>query len=101
MQRALCGATVLTILGGLGTAGAQPAPVPPPPAAMFIVEKACQAAGGMEAFNKLGILAIGMEREEITQDGKTVRSNMGVFMSDARTDPGSLRDARGTDRRRR
>lgn len=81
MHRALCGATALTILSGLGTVGAQPAPAPPPPDPKVVVEKACQVAGGMKAFNELGILAIGMEREEITQDGKTTRSNMGIFTS--------------------
>ncbi|MCU0293858.1 MAG: hypothetical protein MUF10_18050 [Thermoanaerobaculaceae bacterium] len=88
MQRLFCGAAALTILGGLGTVAAQPAPAPPPPDPKVIVERSCQAAGGMEAFNKLGTLGIGMEREEITQDGKTVRSSMGVFMATPGPIPG-------------
>lgn len=89
MQRVLCGATAI-ILGGLGTAGAQPAPPPPPPDAKVIVEKACKAAGGMDAFRKLGILGINMEREEVTQDGKTVRSTVGVFMATPGPIPGRM-----------
>jgi hypothetical protein len=89
MQRAICGATALTILGGLGTAGAQPTP-PPPPDPKVIIQKACEAAGGMDAFRKLGILGINMEREEITQDGKMTRSTMGIFISTPGPIPGRM-----------
>ncbi len=83
MHRAFCGAAAFTLIGGLatGTAGAQSSPAPQPPDPKVIVNKACEAGGGMEAFNKLGILGISMEREEITQDGKTVHSTTGIFLS--------------------
>ena len=66
--------TALRVLAviGVGLVAAVPASAqvePKPPAADTAVRKACAAAGGLEAFNKLGIVGIACKSEEVTQDG--------------------------------
>ncbi len=54
-------------LAAAATAGAQAQP--PAPTADEVVARACDAAGGVAAFNSLGILGIAWKSEEVTQDG--------------------------------
>jgi hypothetical protein len=70
----------LTVLGGgllvAATAMAQKSATPPAPDALL--KRACDAAGGLEAFNRLGILAIASKSEEVSQEGEvttTLRTN--------------------------
>jgi hypothetical protein len=42
----------------------------PPPNPTVAVKRACDAAGGLGAFEKLGVLQLQIRREEVTQDGK-------------------------------
>lgn len=72
-------------LCGAGVSIAQPA-APPLPDPKVLVQRACDAVGGLDAFRKLGILSIQMDREEITQDGKVYNDSQLVMM----TTPGPL-----------
>ncbi|HVN75368.1 MAG TPA: hypothetical protein VMT19_03560 [Thermoanaerobaculaceae bacterium] len=61
-----------TVVLGLGmaiatVAAAQEKPAAPTPDE--IVRRACKAAGGVEAFNKLGIVGIATKSEEVSEDG--------------------------------
>jgi len=62
----------LTVLGcGVlvaASAAAQKQATPPTPEALL--KRACDAAGGMKAFNDLGILAVAAKSEEVTQEGE-------------------------------
>jgi len=54
------------------------------PAPQEIVARACQAAGGLQAFQKLGFLRLELSSSEVTQDGKTQESNkVLIFHPDA------------------
>ncbi len=54
-------------LAAAATAGAQAQPAAP--TAAEVVRRACDAAGGVAAFNDLGIVGIASKSEEVTQDG--------------------------------
>jgi hypothetical protein len=62
----------LTVLGcGLLVAGPTAAQhVPTPPTPELALKRACDAAGGLEAFQNVGILAIATKSEEVTQEGE-------------------------------
>jgi len=73
----------LTVLGGgflvAATATAQKSATPPAPD--VLLKRACDAAGGLEAFNRLGIMAIASKSEEVSQEGEvttTLRTNFFV-----------------------
>lgn len=71
--------STVALLGGAWISAAQPtaAPIPDP---KVLVRRACDAAGGLDAFRKLGILGIQMDREEVTQDGKVHNESHLVIM---------------------
>ena len=79
----------MAVLGGAWTAAAQPqaASVPDP---KVVVQRACDALGGLDAFRKLGILGIQTDREEITQDGKVSNDSYLVIMDTPGPIPGRL-----------
>lgn len=55
---------------GLAVAAAAGAQVQPPaPTPDEVVRRACDAAGGLEAYKKLGIVGIAAKSEEVTQEG--------------------------------
>jgi len=54
-------------LAAVAVAGAQEQPQPPTPDE--VVRRACDAAGGLEAYRSLGIVGIASKSEEVTQDG--------------------------------
>jgi hypothetical protein len=56
---------------------AQPKAAAPSPSEA--VSRACDAAGGMDAFNALGIVEAKINYEEVTQDGQTNTSSKGFF----------------------
>ncbi len=57
-----------------------------PPTPDEAVRRACEAAGGLDAFRQLGVLQVAVNREEVTQDGHTSQSR---FVSTFAT-PGPL-----------
>ncbi|MGV8039645.1 MAG: hypothetical protein AB2L07_06060 [Thermoanaerobaculaceae bacterium] len=77
------------LLGHAWTSTAQPAaaPLPDPKA---LVQRACDAVGGLDAFRKLGILGIQVDREEVTQDGKVTNDSQLVIMDTPGPIPGRL-----------
>ena len=67
-----------SVILGLGLvvaamAAAQESPSPPTPEE--IVRRACDAAGGLQAFKNLGIVAIAIRSEEVSQEG-TINTSM-------------------------
>lgn len=69
---------------------AQEAPAAPAPSALL--RQACDAAGGMAAFNALGLVEVRIKREEVTQDGQTTAQSKGfVFLAPGPT-PGRTED---------
>jgi hypothetical protein len=56
---------------------AQEQAAPPEPTAA--VKRACDAAGGLDAFKSLGIVELRIKREEVTQDGKVIDSAKKLF----------------------
>ncbi len=78
---------------GAGLVAAMPVSAqaePKPPAADVAVRKACAAAGGLEAFNKLGIVGIASRSEEVTQDGHITKSEKDYFFSTPGPTPGRM-----------
>lgn len=72
----------LTVAGiGCLAAGPLQAQAPPaPPTAEVAVRRACDAAGGLEAFQKLGILGITQKSDEVMQDGTTTSTTRLVYL---------------------
>ncbi len=63
-----------------------------PPTPMVAIKRACDAAGGLEAFNKLGVLELQIKREEVTQEGQvTNTSKIFSFLAPGPT-PGRTED---------
>jgi hypothetical protein len=60
------------------------------PTAVAAVKKACDAAGGLDAYRKMGILQIELTREEITQDGHTSSTRNAFFFVAPGPTPGRL-----------
>lgn len=91
MRRASEGmmAAILVLLGGTSTLMAQPSGSAPPDPRQ-IVRKACDALGGLEAFRKLGILGLTVEREEISQDGSLTSDSSQIIISTPGPIPGRL-----------
>lgn len=91
MRRAINGVmtAILILLGGGVSLLAQPSS-PPPPDPRQIVRKACDALGGIEAFRKLGILGMTVEREEISQDGNITSDSSQIIISTPGPVPGRL-----------
>ena len=78
---------------GVGLVAAVPASAqaePKPPAADVAVRKACAAAGGLEAFNKLGIVGIASRSEEVTQDGHVTNQLKNFYFLSPGPTPGRL-----------
>ena len=61
----------VAVLMATSAASALAAGAPPVPSPDDAVSRACAAAGGMDAFRALGILAVTMTSDEVTQDGET------------------------------
>jgi hypothetical protein len=79
-------AMAATLSGRLAAAqGAERTPLPG-----AIIERACQAAGGWEAFQKLGIVKLGVKQEEITQEGKVEKTEMNYWVGLPGPVPGRL-----------
>ena len=78
---------------GTGLVAAMPVSAqaePKPPAADVAVRKACAAAGGLEAFNKLGIVGIAGRSEEVTQDGHVTNTLKNFYFLSPGPTPGRL-----------
>ena len=69
---------------------AQEAAVAPPPSEA--VRRACDAAGGMAAFNALGVVEVKIKREEVTQEGQTTAQTKGIFFLAPGPTPGRTED---------
>lgn len=69
---------------------AQDTPVAPTPSEA--VSRACDAAGGMDAFSALGIVEAKIKREEVTQDGKTSSQEKAFFFLAPGPTPGRTED---------
>jgi hypothetical protein len=69
---------------------AQEAAVAPPPSEA--VRRACDAAGGMAAFNALGVVEVRIKREEVTQEGQTTAQTKGFFFLAPGPTPGRTED---------
>jgi hypothetical protein len=73
-----------------------------PPTPMAAVKHACDAAGGLATFDKLGVLELTIKREEVTQEGKVTDTAKKVFFltpgpTPARTEDPQLRVVAGDD----
>jgi hypothetical protein len=66
-----------------------PTAAPTPDAA---VKRACDAAGGLEAFTKLGVLELQIKREEVMQDGKVSNTAKNLFFLAPGPTPGRTED---------
>ncbi|MGE5236480.1 MAG: hypothetical protein ACM3O7_09040 [Acidobacteriota bacterium] len=81
-------ATAILVAGqAFAQGGASAAPTP-----QDVVQQLCAAAGGLEAFDRLGILQIAVKREEVTQDGHTLDTKSGLFVKTPGPIPGRLED---------
>ena len=69
---------------------AQEAPAAPAPSEL--VRRACDAAGGMAAFNALGLVEVKIKREEVTQDGQITAQSKGVIFLAPGPTPGRTED---------
>jgi hypothetical protein len=67
-------------MGALATWALAQAPDEAVPEADVVVERACQAAGGWDAFKKGAVLKIAVSQEEITQDGKVTKTQSGYVV---------------------
>jgi len=56
------------------------------------VSRASAAAGGMEAFNALGVVEVKIQREEVTQDGTTTNQTKAFFFQAPGPTPGRTED---------
>ncbi len=84
MQRALATVFLGTMLVGSAAAAAEA----PSPSA--VVAKACDAAGGLDAFNGLGIVKAKVSSQEITQDGKNLNRTKALYFQAPGPVPGRL-----------
>lgn len=76
-------------LGGVSFAGAQDFGASTP-TAVAAIQNACDTAGGLDAFRKLGIVQVEVTREEITQDGRTNKVRNGFFFAAPGPTPGRM-----------
>jgi len=65
---------------------------PAAPAPSELVRRVCDAAGGMAAFNALGLVEVKIKREEVTQDGQTTAQSKGVIFLAPGPTPGRTED---------
>ncbi len=78
---------------GAGLVAAMPVSAqaePKPPAADVAVRRACAAAGGLETFTKLGIVAVACKSEEVTQDGHVTSTLKNFYFLSPGPTPGRL-----------
>ena len=78
---------------GLGLLAARPLLAqggPTPPAPEVAISRACDAAGGLQAFKGLGILGIGSKSEEVTQEGKVTTTLKNFYFAAPGPVPGRL-----------
>jgi hypothetical protein len=68
----------------------QNAATPPAPAAA--VKGACDAVGGLTAFNTLGVVQLHIRREEVTQDGQIAKTEKALFFLAPGPTPGRTED---------
>jgi hypothetical protein len=83
----------LALVAGLLAAApllGQNAATPPSPAAA--VRGACDAVGGLAAFNTLGVVQLHIRREEVTQDGKITKTEKALFFLAPGPTPGRTED---------
>jgi hypothetical protein len=69
---------VLAAVATVANALAQSAPATPPPADELI-RKACDAAGGLDAFRALGIVHLTLDRSEVAKDGTETKDQISFF----------------------
>lgn len=84
---AVSGAAALILMATAGVAqdfGAQA------PTAVAAIKQACDAAGGLDAFRKLGVVQIEVTREEITQDGHASTVRNGFYFAAPGPTPGRM-----------
>ena len=79
----------LLLAAALGPATLLAQPATPPDAASAL-RQAYAAAGGLTAFKDLGIVRVDITREEVTQEGKTEKSELVVFFKSPGPAPGRL-----------
>jgi hypothetical protein len=77
----------LMVLLALGSPSSVLAQAPTP---QSIVRQACDAAGGLAAFRALGILRIGIDREEISQDGTKTGEQKTIYIATPGPVPGRM-----------
>jgi hypothetical protein len=65
---------------------------PATPTASEAIRRACDAAGGLEAFNALGVVEVKIRREEVTQDGQTTNQTKALFFLAPGPTPGRTED---------
>jgi hypothetical protein len=75
------------LLAGMPLHGAVPITAP---SAKEAIRRACDSAGGLDAFRGLGILEIDVDSEEVTQDGHTSTIKKNVFFVPPGPIPGRL-----------
>lgn len=63
---------------------------PQPPAADELIRRACDAAGGIEAFRALGIVHLTLNRTEVANDGTETKSETSFFFRAPGPTPGRL-----------
>jgi hypothetical protein len=69
---------------------AQDAAVPPTPT--DAVRRACEAAGGIEAFAALGVVGVKIQSEEVSQEGQTTTQTKALFFLAPGPTPGRTED---------
>lgn len=82
--------TVAALAGVVGLTAAAWAAEPQAPSAALAVKRACEAAGGLAAFRRLGTLKLSVNRQEITQDGHESESHSIVYFRAPGPIPGRL-----------
>ncbi len=92
--------TVAAVLLAAVPAGAQDFGAPPTP--MVAIKRACDAAGGRDAFRKLGVVELKVAREEVTQSGQVTDTNKSLFFeapgpTPARTEDPQIKVIAGDD----
>jgi hypothetical protein len=65
---------------------------PATPTAPEAIRRACDAAGGLEAFNALGVVEVKISREEVTQDGQTTNQTKALLFLAPGPTPGRTED---------
>ena len=85
--------TLVTLAAGLLVAAsllAQDAAAPPTPA--DAVKRACDAAGGLDAFKAVGVVQLNIKHEEVTQEGQTTTEAKGIVFLAPGPTPGRTED---------